>query len=366
MTDTIRSVEVLTTSIPLPEPLHLGAMEVRVREYAAIRVTTTGGAVGRAYCLTRDAPVRECVERLLTPHVLGGDAAEPERLWDRCFRATAAVGRVGLVIRALGLLDIALWDLAAQLQGRPLWRMLGGTQPAAEVMMVSAYPLATRTPESLADDVIAHGRRGFRHLKVARDADAGRMRRLLEHARTGLPAGCRIVVDGGFGWRNAQEALDELATWDDPVLGWLEDPLVPEDTAGYTELRQRSGMPIGAGDDVTDPGTLRALLDADAIDVLRLDVVSIGGVTAARRVQDVARERGVPVSFHIYPEISVHLAATHPGALVETFDADVPGGNPLDPAHRLIEHGPSIVDGVMRAPETPGLGFDLDWQALAA
>lgn len=366
MTDTITSVEALTTSIPLPEPLRLGAMEVRIREYAAVRVTTADGAVGRAYCLTRDAPVAACVERLLAPHVLGGDAARPEQLWDRCFRATLAVGRVGLVIRALGLLDIALWDIAAQLEGRPLWRMLGGTEPAVEVMMVSAYPLPTRSPESLADDVIAHGRRGFRHLKVARDADAERMRRLLEHARAALPDDCRIVVDGGFGWRDPHEALEELATWGDPVLAWLEDPLVPEDTAGYAELRERSGLPIGAGDDVTDPRTLRALLDADALDVLRLDVVSIGGVTAARRVQELARERGVPVSFHIYPEVSVHLAAGHRGALVETFDAAIPGGNPLDPAHRLIQHGPPIDGGVMRAPEAPGLGFDLDWQALAA
>ncbi len=69
----------------------------------------------------------------------------------------------------------------------------------------------------------------------------------------------------------------------------------------------------------------------------------------------------MPVSFHVHPEVSVHLAAGSPGAVVETFDPDLPGGNPLDPAHRLYTGGPSLGRGIAVAPEAPGLGFELDW-----
>ena len=108
-------------------------------------------------------------------------------------------------------------------------------------------------------------------------------------------------------------------------------------------------------------GTFRALLDAQALDVLRLDVLAIGGVTPARRVQELAAGRELPVSFHVYPEVSVHLAAGAPGSLVETFDPDLPEGNPLDPAHRLSTGGPMLAAGLATAPDAPGLGFELDW-----
>jgi L-alanine-DL-glutamate epimerase-like enolase superfamily enzyme len=358
----IRSVTTGTATIPLPGPLRLGPMEIREREYAALRVETDDGAVGKAYCLTRNAPVAACVDRLITPHLVGRDAADIEARWDDCYRANVFVGRTGLVIRALGLADVALWDIAAQTAGQPLWRHLGGDDPAVPVMMVAAYPVAGREPESLAADVVRYARDGYRLLKVARDADPDRMRRLLEAARAGLPEEARIVVDAGFGWRTAEEALAEFPLWGEtPPLAWLEDPLVPEDAAGCAAIRRDGPHPVGVGDEVTDPGTYRALLDAGALDVLRLDVIAIGGVTAARRVQALAAERAVPVSFHIYPEVSVHLAATHPGTTVETFDQDFPGGNPLDPAHRLRTGPLQIADGHAIAPDAPGLGFDLDW-----
>ena len=263
-------------------------------------------------------------------------------------------------MRAIGLVDIALWDLAAQAAGVPLWRLLGGSDPVAPGLLVAAYPLADRTPESLAEDVIRYGAAGWTLLKVARDPDPGRMRRWLETAAGGLPAGARLVVDAGYGWRSSEEALAEIPLWGDVPLAWLEDPLVPEDAESCAEIRRGGPHPVGVGDEVTHITTFRALLDAGALDVLRLDVPAVGGVTPALRVLELAAERGVPVSLHIYPEVSAQLAPARPGTIVETFDADVPGGNPLDPAHLLCTGGPVFRDGEARAPDAPGLGFELD------
>jgi L-alanine-DL-glutamate epimerase-like enolase superfamily enzyme len=303
------------------------------------------------------------VERLVAPIVVGREADPVER-WDDCTRGTVTVGRTGLVVRAIGLVDIALWDIAAQAAGEPLWRHLGGSDPVARLMMVAAYPLADRTPESLAEDVIRYAADGYTLLKVARDADRTRMRRLLEVAAAGLPSSARLVVDAGYGWRSSDEALAELPDWGGTPLAWLEDPLVPEDAEGCAAIRRGGGHPVGVGDEVTHIGTYRALLDAEAIDVLRLDVPVIGGVTPARAVQALAAARGVPVSLHIYPEVSVHLAPLVPGTMVETFDP-VPGGNPLDPAHMLSDGGPELGGGTAVAPDAPGLGFELDWERFA-
>jgi L-alanine-DL-glutamate epimerase-like enolase superfamily enzyme len=359
MTPRVREVRVGTATLPLPAPLRLGPLVHTEREYAAVEVETEDGLVGKAYCLTRNGPVAACVERLVAPVVTGREA-DPDRLWEDCSRATVTVGRTGLVVRAIGLVDIALWDIAAQAAGVPLWRLLGGSDPVAPLMMVAAYPLADRSPESLAEDVVRYATDGYTLLKVARDADRTRMRRLLETAAAGLPLAARLVVDGGYGWRSSEEALAELPDWGDTPLAWLEDPLVPEDATGCAAIRRDGPHPVGVGDEVTHIGTYRALLDAHAIDVLRLDVPVIGGVTPARAVQALALERGVPVSLHIYPEVSVHLASLEPGTIVETFDP-VPGGNPLDPAHLLYDGGPELANGRAVAPDTPGLGFELDW-----
>jgi L-alanine-DL-glutamate epimerase-like enolase superfamily enzyme len=361
MTPRIAEVRVGTATLPLPAPLLLGPMEVTEREYAGVEIETDDGLVGKAYCLTRNAPVAACVERLVAP-VVSGREADPQARWDDCTRATVAIGRTGLVVRAIGLVDIALWDIDAQVGGVPLWRHLGGTGPAAPLMMVAAYPLADRSPESLAEDVIRYGDAGYALLKIARDPDRTRMRRLLETAASGLPGTARLVVDAGYGWRSSDEALTELRDWGDTPLAWLEDPLVPEDAEGCAVIRREGRHPVGAGDEVTHIATFRALLDAQALDVLRLDVPALGGVTPARAVQALAAERRVPVSLHVYPEVSSHLAPLEAGTIVETFDRELPAGNPLDPAHLLYSGGPALRNGTAVAPDAPGLGFELDWE----
>lgn len=364
MTRRVAEIRAGTATLPLPAPLRLGPVVHTEREYAAVEVETDDGLVGKAYCLSRNAPVAACVERLVAPFVIGREA-DPELRWEDCSRATVNIGRTGLVVRAIGLVDIALWDIASQAAGVPLWRHLGGSDPVAPLMMIAAYPLADRTPESLAEDVIRHGRDGYSLLKIARDADPARMRRLLQTAAAGLPDTARLVVDAGYGWRSSEEALAELPEWGETPLAWLEDPLVPEDAEGCAAIRRRGGHPVGVGDEVTHIGTFRGLLDGEALDVLRLDVPAIGGVTPARAVQALAAGRGVPVSLHVYPEVSVHLAPLGPGTSVETFDP-VPGGNPLDPVHLLVSGGPVRRNGTAVAPEEPGLGFQLDWERFAS
>ena len=365
MIDPIASIEVGSVRLELPTPLRIGPVAIASREYTAVRVTTRDGLAGISYCLTREAPVDACVRRLVAPALIGTESADPAEAWRRASRATVLIGRVGLVLRAVGLVDIALWDIAARRAGMPLWRLLAGSPDPVRAMMVAAYPLVDRTPESLADDVVRHADAGYRLLKVARDHDPARMRRLLDRVGACAPSGTQLVVDAGFGWESAPAALAELAGWGGNPLAWLEDPLVPEDVDGYAEIRRAAVYPIGVGDELGSQQSFRALVQHAALDVLRLDVVAIGGVTPARDVLALAAEHGLDVSLHIYPETSVHLAMTA-GAVVETFERGLPGGNPLDPVDRLVAGGPSFAGGRATASAAPGLGYELDWERLTS
>lgn len=347
---TIARIDTATAVLPLPAPLHLGAMTVTRREYSAVRATADDGLTGVAYCLSREAPMAEIVDRLVAVHAVGADADDPAATWERMLRGSAIVGRVGLVRRAIGLVDIALWDIAARRAGLPLWTLLGTGDGPRESMLVAAYPSADRTPREVADEVLAQAD-GWTNVKISRIPDPAYMRDLLAMLNAELPDTTGLVVDGGFGWPDADTALTEIAQWGDPRLAWLEDPLLPEDAEGVARIRRESGLPVSVGDEVTDPAVLKALVEVGGVDVLRLDVVAIGGVTPAREMIAWAAERGVPVSGHVYPEVTAHL-----GIGVETFARGV---NPYDPAPSFILGGPSF-EGRVRPTDAAGLGFALD------
>ncbi|MGW6226540.1 enolase C-terminal domain-like protein [Cellulosimicrobium cellulans] len=407
------AVRTATTVVPLPQPLRLGAMTVERREYVGVRVVaeTDGGrtVAGESYALTREAPMAELVDRLVAPHVLGREVVASDGVtaresvgaaWDAALRGSAIVGRVGLVRRAIGLVDVALWDLAGRLAGRPVWSLLDdGADPAGSphpgaaehddashgavaaprpAILVAAYPTPGRTARDVADEVLAHARAGWPLLKISRSPDRALMRDLLAILRAELPqvagrptvAGrSGVVVDVGFGWRDADEALADLDAWGvtgtagqpgdaEPALAWLEDPLLPEDAVGAARVRDASGLPLSVGDEVTDPEVFAHLAMLGALDVPRVDVVAIGGITVADPLVRAWAARGMVVSSHVYPEVSVHLGGAA-GIGVETFDRS-PEGNPYDPAPLLVRGGPVFDGGHATPPDAPGLGFTLD------
>jgi len=401
------AVRTATTVVPLPQPLRLGAMTVERREYVGVRVvaeTDDGRTVaGESYALTREAPMAELGDRLVAPHVVGREVVASDGVaarasvgaaWDAALRGSAIVGRVGLVRRAVGLVDVALWDLAGRLAGRPVWSLLddgphpaGSAHPGAAgpddtasaaprpAILVAAYPTPGRTARDVADEVLAHARAGWPLLKISRSPDRALMRDLLAILRAELPdvtgrptvAGrSGVVVDVGFGWRDADEALADLDAWGvtgaagegAPALAWLEDPLLPEDAAGAARVRDASGLPLSVGDEVTDPEVFARLDALGALDVPRVDVVAIGGITAADPLVRAWAARGKVVSSHVYPEVSVHLGGAA-GIGVETFDRS-PAGNPYDPAPLLVRGGPVFDGGHATPPDAPGLGFTLD------
>src|SRR3954454_21344642 len=136
MVDPIAEVRAVTTQLDLPRPLQLGSMHIAHRAYAVVTVRTESGLVGKAFALSRDAPVAAVANEQLAPVLVGRDSDLVAARFDDCFRATIASGRVGVVMRALSLVDVALWDLKGQRAGLPLWRLLGGFAPEVPAMIV--------------------------------------------------------------------------------------------------------------------------------------------------------------------------------------------------------------------------------------
>lgn len=361
--DPILNVEAVAARIPLPNVLKLGALHMTHREYTFVTVTTESGLVGKAFAITRDMPVAAIVRGPLSAMLIGRDADVIAARWDDCYRGTISVGRVGLVMRALSLVDIALWDIKAQRAKLPLWRLLGGFRRQLPVSFVAGYLTDGATPEGVAESVLNYAAEGYRYLKVARSSDPVLTSRLLRIVHDALPAASQVVVDGLWIWRTVNEAITEIESWEGyRRLAWIEDPFPAEQVEMCAEFRARCPVPIGVGDEMTDPHAFATLLRADAIDVVRVDATAIGGISTALQVMHLAAAAHRDVAPHVYPEVHVHCAAALHGSIaVETFD---PAGNDFELSHQFVSGGPRLEAGYMYAPETPGLGFELDWERI--
>ena len=125
------------------------AIDDRQPRLLCVRVTTEAGLHGHAFALSRELPSDAFIQQSVAPLLIGHDSdLIGERMGD-CYAALAAPSRVGMVKRALSLVEIALWDVKGHRLDTPVWRLLGGARSQVPVVMVGGYLTADTTPEAV-------------------------------------------------------------------------------------------------------------------------------------------------------------------------------------------------------------------------
>src|SRR5581483_12447877 len=135
---TIARLEAWTVRFALRRPVVFSSVSFTDRDYAVVRLTDSDGACGVAYCLARTGPVAAAV-RGLAPLVEGARPAFSEELWSRLYAATITHGQRGITLRAISLVDIAMWDLRARRANLPLYQLLGGLRDEVAVSVGGGY-----------------------------------------------------------------------------------------------------------------------------------------------------------------------------------------------------------------------------------
>lgn len=360
----IREVEALTVQLPLERPVWASGLRIAVRDFLIVRVTLADGRCGYGYHQSRGIALDRIVRDNLAPLLVGQDPWDVERLWQRMHDATLLAGRTGAVLRTIGTVDIALWDLRAQLAGIPLYRLLGGYRADCEALLVTGYyeedPLDCGPMQRQLEAWRADGCSFFKIAAgmLAPEADAHR----IAAARAAIGSNAALVADVNGVWTEVKAALRAARLWDRHGLRWIEDPFPIDYTAQQREFTRRSPVAVAVGDEQGNPGCFLELVTTRALDVLRLDTPVVGGITPALRILGIAAAAGVPVSPHLYPEINVHLAAAFRNVLaVETFGTN----SGLYQIDKFIHPGLELRHGRISPPDAPGLGFRLDWDGLA-
>jgi L-alanine-DL-glutamate epimerase-like enolase superfamily enzyme len=336
--------------------------------HTLILVGTDEGLTGYGSCYTSGGLVAAAVE-LLWPLLQGQPAVEPERVSETLRQATFWQGRGGAVEHTISGIDIALWDLMGKACGQPVSRLLGGDyrrriKPYGSILFDEPGPLARRL-----SDVVAQG---FHAIKLGwrpfGRRDRGFDELLVRTARKAVGDGIEIMVDAGgseqfwphgTNWaRNTAEMLADFG------VTWFEEPLPPDDLAGYVALTRVSPVPIAGGEVLTRRQSFRPWIEQRAVDILQPDCTKNGGLSESRRIAWLAYDHNVQVVPHGW-NTSVGLAADL------QFSAAIPVARYVEyltpsPYVDELVTVPFALDaeGQLEIPSRPGLGIEIEPETL--
>jgi L-alanine-DL-glutamate epimerase-like enolase superfamily enzyme len=354
----IRQVDVRVLRVPVDRPYVAGGRTVDANWHVLARVTTADGVEGLGYIVYPRPDLMPAIgqaARELGEHLVGMSVLEPEAAWTRLARQGDWVGPGGLLHCALCPLDVAVWDAAGKTLGQPLHRLLGGFRDRLPTYASDGlwYSLS---PAELAASARRHVEAGFGavKLRLGREASPELEANRVQAVREAIGPGVQIMVDATESWSLAQ-ARRAGRVLQDAGIAWLEDPVHHLDVAGLADLRRQLHVPIAAGEHLYHLDAFRTLLEAHAVDVLILDLARVGGLTPWRKIAALAQAHRIPVCGHVVPEIQLHaLAAAPNGHLVEYVPRSA----------GILASMPRLERGELVAPEAPGLGLELDADAV--
>ncbi|MFO1350851.1 MAG: mandelate racemase/muconate lactonizing enzyme family protein [Gammaproteobacteria bacterium] len=318
-----------------------------------------------------------CVKDML----IGADPFAIDALWRRLYLGTAMNGRRGVVIHALGAVEMALWDLKGKALGQPVHELLGGAQRQTVTPYASLQPAGQRFEEyrdALVESALNAKRLGFRAVKSEVTMNGpyahGGMRESYDRhtevvaaVRKALGPEVTLMVDVQYLWEDAATALAVVKDWAEFDLFFLETPIWSDHLNEYAKLAEHAPMKIAAGEWLATRYEFEELMDRGKVQVAQPDVGRVGGLREAKIVCDMAGERGLTIVPHCWKtgvsiSATAHLAFTVPHC---AFIEYLPAALCIETLRKeLAVDDLNLVNGEIALPTKPGLGFELNWEAV--
>jgi mandelate racemase len=351
---TIVELRVRAVAVPLAEPHRTASGVVSESPLVLTDIAFDDGTVGHSivFTYTRAAlkPTASLIQNL--EPLLKGQPMAPAALSEMLSKRFRLLGTQGLVGIALAAVDMAIWDGLARAQNLSLVRLLGGTARAIRAYGAVGYDGAA------ASAAVAEGwaRRGFTGVKakigyptVREDVE------VIRAMRSAVGPDVAIMVDYNQSL-TPPAAVERLRVLDAEGLTWVEEPTLAHDHVGHALVAESARTPIQCGENWWGPLDMQHAIDARASDFMMLDVMKIGGVTGWLQAAALAAPRGIPLSSHLWPEVSAQLLSVTPTAhWLEYAD----WWNPVMLAPLVIRDGVAVLD------DTIASGVDWDEAAVA-
>jgi mandelate racemase len=352
---TVRAIRAVGVEVPMTYALGTSRGRIAKAPLTLIDLQTEEGVTGRAYIWSYFPEAMPAIASILRAieERTKGDRLAPEELWEKLAERFALIGVQGIVRMAMSGFDIACWDALATAAGVPLARFIGSAPrpiPAYNSCGLGLMPL-----DELADEAEKLLAGGFRAVKLrlgypTLKEDVAAVRAV----KTRMPAGVALMVDynQALTLEDAMTRGRALARED---IFWLEEPIRHDDYAGAALLKRALDVPIQIGENFSLVAGMQAALDAQACNYVMPDLERIGGVTGWRRAAALAAARSIPMSSHLYPEVSAQLLAATPTCHFLEY---------VDWADKIVQEPLRIVNGEAVVADRVGTGVVWDEKAV--
>jgi L-alanine-DL-glutamate epimerase-like enolase superfamily enzyme len=349
-----------------------------------VEVETDDGITGIGEAGAGGGSTRNVIEQQLRPMLLGADPLLIEGLWQKMFARTRQFGRRGIVMNAISGIDIALWDIAGKVAKLPVYRLLGACRDRVEAYASGGFYQEGKSIDDLAGEAEGYRALGFHgmKMKIGRNPSTQtHLRHLAANAQTcevepeediarvaavrrALGPQAKLMVDVNCAWSPAM-AIEMGRALEPYKLYWIEEPVATDDIDGSARVADALATPIAGYETEIGLYGFRELITRGAVDIVQPDIAWTGGFSEGRRIAALAQAHHLMVAPHAFGgavllAASLHFAASIPNGLVLEFDQ-----NPNGLRDELLKEPMGADgDGMIRLPERPGLGIELDPAAV--
>ncbi len=296
--------------------------------------------------------------------LIGENPLETARLWDKMYRSTLYYGRNGAAIQAMAGVDLALWDIKGKAHGKPVVELLGGAmRKKMRVYSSNMFQFTVEATVERAKRAIDTGHTAVKFGWEPFGRDEATDLRYVEAIREAIGAGNDFMLDVGLAW-DAKTAIRRARLFEPYRLFWIEEPLPPDDYAGYARVSRAALQHIAAGEQECTLVGFERLIDEGGIDVVQIDLTR-AGFTQAMRIAALAERRGRKVCNHnfttdINTAASLHFLCAIENALVMEYCVE-----PSEISRSLAKNPVTIRDGHAWLPTEPGLGVEPNEDVIA-
>ena len=356
----ITHLESQNIRIPLRDPKIISTRKILSQDYTIVKIRTEDGVEGWSFVW--GIPVVNNVLEMFRDLVIGESAGSTIHIWNKVFARIKGWDRSGIAMRAISLIDIALWDIIGKYAKQPIYRLLGGFRDECPVYYSSGYyPQSCTTKQDLLryleKDIGGAVDRGFNAFKIKIGAAAvdddieriGIVRGIIgPKAQLMLDANCFYDPETIIAMSKKFEKYD---------ITWLEEPIEVDDLPNCAYVARHISMPVAMGENHFTRWQVRELIEHKCCRYIQADPTVMGGFTEYLNVVGAAAMYGIKLSPHCFHDINVQIGLARPEIyMLEYMDA----ASDIFNIQEIMENPVIAKNGMVRAPEGHGHGLIID------